>query len=254
MNSTNSLKRALGENRPVVGIGLAIPSAEVAAALAASDFDFLWIEMEHSPITLETAREMILATRGLRAVPITRVPFNEPWIAKRVMDLGSFGVVFPASGTPDLVRQAVSSAKYPPAGVRGFGPFLAAPRWGLTPLEYVRVANEELMVIPMIEEKEGVDRIDEIVNIPGIDVLFIGANDLSFSYGQGGKVDHPSVQAGIDRIIRAATDKGIPVGHPAATAEDVLRLFKRGIKVFQVGNDLGLLKRGADDFFGKIRA
>src|SRR5262245_64809133 len=92
--------------------------------------------MEHSPLTLETVRSMILATRGLKAMPFTRVPVNEPWMAKRALDIGSLGVVFPFTSTRELAEQAVKSCKYPPQGIRGFGAAMAASRWGMRSEEH----------------------------------------------------------------------------------------------------------------------
>src|SRR5712692_1325615 len=91
----NPVKKMLREGKVAVGVTITAGNVDVAATMANAGFDFLWIEMEHSPLTLESVRSMILATRGLKAVPITRVPINEPWLAKRVLDIGSLGVIFP---------------------------------------------------------------------------------------------------------------------------------------------------------------
>jgi len=125
----NPVKKLLREGKPALGITLTVGSAEIAAQAASLGFDFLWIEMEHSPITLETLRNIVLATRGLKAVPVTRVPVNELWTAKRVLDAGSLGVIFPFCSTPELAQQAAAACKYPPHGGRGFGASLASFRW-----------------------------------------------------------------------------------------------------------------------------
>ena len=111
----NPVRKLLKEGKPVIGATITAASPEVAAQAAGMGFDFLWIEMEHSPITLETARNMILATRRLKALPFIRVPVNELWTAKRALDIGAIGVVFPFTSTPALAQQAVASLKYPPA-------------------------------------------------------------------------------------------------------------------------------------------
>src|SRR5262245_12177103 len=177
----NPVKKALKEGKIVIGGTVTAASPDVAATMAGAGFDFLWIEMEHSPLTLETVRSMILATRGLKAMPFTRVPVNEPWLAKRVLDIGSLGVIFPFTSTRALAEQAVKSCKYPPLGIRGFGASLASSRWGFVGQNYAQFANENVMVIPIIEQKQAVDNIEAIASVPGIDVLFIGASDLSYS-------------------------------------------------------------------------
>ena len=116
----NPVRKSLREGKPVVGLTITVPSVEVAAQGANLGFDFLWIEMEHSPITLETLRSMVLATRGLKAVPFARVPVTEFWTAKRVLDSGVLGVVFPFTSTPELAQRAVAAGAWARARGRGF--------------------------------------------------------------------------------------------------------------------------------------
>src|SRR4029077_21106902 len=125
----NPVRRRLAAGEPVFAITITVPSVEIAAQAAHLGFDFLWIEMEHSPITLETLRSMVLATRGAPAAPFARVPVNELWTAKRVLDAGVFGVMFPFTSTPELARQAADACRYPPTGRRGSGPVLASFGW-----------------------------------------------------------------------------------------------------------------------------
>ncbi len=241
----NPVKTLLREGKPVIGATITVPSPEVAAQAANLGFDFLWIEMEHSPITLETTRNMILATRSLKAVPLTRVPVNELWTAKRVLDQGSLGVIFPFTSTPELARQAVAACKYPPEGLRGAGPGLAAFRWP-APEGYYKFANRNVMVIIIIEQARAVDQIEQIAEIPGIDVLFIGTNDLSFSLGVGGQQGHPKVQEAIMKVVAAGKRHKIPLGRPAGSAEQVQQYIKEGFLFFQAGSELGLMAAGAN--------
>jgi len=240
----NPVRKQLKEGKPVIGATITIPSAEVAAQCANMGFDFLWIEMEHSPITLETARNMILATRSLKAVPFIRVPVNELWTAKRALDAGAMGVIFPFTSTPDLAKQAVDSTKYPPNGRRGAGPALATFRWP-APEGYPNFIDKNGMVITIIEESRAVDKIDEIASTPGIDVLFIGTNDLAFSYGQRGNFNHPTVQEAIRKIVAAGKKYNIPVGRPIGTYEQIQQYMKEGFLFFQGPSDLVMLSGGA---------
>src|ERR1022692_2382778 len=123
----NPVKKKLQAGQSVLAVTMTVNSIDVAAHAARMGFDFLWIEMEHSPITLETLRNMVLATRGLPAVPFARVPVNEIWTAKRVLDAGVSGVMFPFTSTPELAAQAAAACRYPPAGRRGSGPCSRAP-------------------------------------------------------------------------------------------------------------------------------
>ena len=114
----NPVKTALREGKPVVGLTVTISSADVVAQAASLGFDFVWIEMEHSPVTLETVRNMVLATKGERLMPFVRVPVNELWTAKRALDAGAMGVIFPFTKNAALARQAVAACRYPPYGER----------------------------------------------------------------------------------------------------------------------------------------
>lgn len=238
----NPVKRMLREGKPVIGLTVTIPSADVALQAARLGFDFIWIEMEHSQITLETARTMILATHGTRTVPFIRVPVNELWTAKRALDAGALGVIFPFTSTPDLAKQAVAACKYPPLGKRGAGPGLASLRWP-APGGYSDFADNNAMVVVIIEQKEAVERIDEIVAVPGIDVVFIGPNDLSHSYGFRGR-ETPEVKAAMAKVVAAAKKRNVPVGR-TANAQNVADLIKEGFTFFQAGSELGMMAAGS---------
>src|SRR6185295_6936713 len=147
------VRKLLSEGKPVVGATITVASPEVAAQVANMGFDFLWIEMEHSPITLESLRNMVLSMRGLKAMPFVRVPVNELWTAKRVLDMGALGVVFPFTRTPELGQQAVAACKYPPEGKRGAGPGLASFSWPTEGESYHAFANRNVLVITIIEDQ-----------------------------------------------------------------------------------------------------
>ncbi len=241
----NPVKKLLMEGKPVIGATITVAAPEVAAQAAAIGFDFLWIEMEHSPITLETARNMILATRGLKALPFIRVPVNEIWTAKRALDAGAIGVVFPFTSTPELARQAVAASKYPPAGRRGSGPALATFRWP-APEGYADFIDENALVIVIIEEASAVEKIEEIAATPGIDVLFIGTNDLAYSLGLRGNQNHPKHREAVQKIVAAAKKNNIPVGRPAASYAQVQEFMKMGFTFFQGPSDMVLMRTGAE--------
>ena len=130
------------------------------------------------------------------------------------------GVVFPFTSTPELARQAAAACKYPPEGLRGAGPGLATFRWP-APEGYYQFANKNVMVIIIIEQARAVEQIDEIASVPGIDVMFIGTNDLSFSLGVGGQQNHPKVQEAIAKVVAAGKGRKIPSGRPAGNLEQL---------------------------------
>jgi 2-keto-3-deoxy-L-rhamnonate aldolase RhmA len=238
------VKKLLREGKPVIGVTITVNSVEVAAQAANLGFDFLWIEMEHSPITLETLRNMVLATRGLKAIPFARVPVNELWTAKRVLDAGVLGVIFPFTSTPELARQAAAACKYPPAGRRGSGARLATFRWP-APESYYDFADRNVLVIVIIEELQALENIDAIAATPGIDVIFIGRSDLSFSLGLRGQLDHPKVQEAVARIAATAKKHNKVLGTLSGNPDQIKRCMEQGFLFFQASTELGLMAAGA---------
>jgi 2-keto-3-deoxy-L-rhamnonate aldolase RhmA len=219
-------------------------SVEAAAHLSTLGFHFLWTEMEHSPVTLETLRLMVLATRGRPAAVFARVPVVELWTAKRVLDQGVSGVIFPFAGTADKAARAAAACRYPPAGKRGSGAGAAVRTWA-QPGNYYDSADQEVMTICVVEEASALDEIDAIAATPGVDVLFIGTSDLSFSLGLRGRQNEPELQAAIARIADAAKRHGKFLGRPAGTPEDVRRHMEQGFLLFQMPTEIGLMELGA---------
>jgi len=241
----NPVRKRLRAGEPAFGLTITVNSPEVAAYAAALGFDFLWVEMEHSPVTLETLRNIVLATRASPAVPFARVPVNELWTAKRVLDLGVHGVMFPFSSTPELARQAAAACRYPLEGRRGSGAFLASLSWPDQTTPYPDSADRNVVVVTIIEEARAVEQIDEIAATPGVDVLFIGTSDLAFSLGLRGRQDHPALQEAIAKVAAAAQRNGKWLGRPAFTADRIQEYLAQGFRFFQASSDLRLLAVGA---------
>lgn len=228
----------------VVGATLVTPSVEAAAHIATLGYHFLWVEMEHSPITLETLRLMVMATRGLPAAIFARVPVIEHWTAKRVMDQGVSGVMFPFTSSAALAQRAVEATHYPPMGKRGSGAGLACATWPAQG-NYYDCADANILTIAVVENREGLEAIDEIAATPGLDVVFIGTADLSFSLGHRGAQDEPEVKAAVERIAAAAIKHGKFLGRPAGSALQIQEWRQQGFQLFQTGTELGMMSAGA---------
>jgi 2-keto-3-deoxy-L-rhamnonate aldolase RhmA len=241
----NPVKARMEAGEPVLGLTISIPSLETAAHVATLGFDFLWIEMEHSPITLESLRNIVLATRGLPATVFARVPVVETWQAKRVLDQGVSGVIFPFAGTPEKAAIAASATKYPPKGRRGSGAGAAVRTWPQQFGSYYDSADENVVTVCVIEEASALDHIDEIASTAGVDVLFIGTSDLSFSLGLRGRQDEPVLLEAIERVRAAALRHGKFLGRPAGSADDVRRHAEQGFLFLQVCTEIGLMELGA---------
>jgi 2-keto-3-deoxy-L-rhamnonate aldolase RhmA len=238
------VRAKLEAGESVLGVTITTPSIEVAALAATLGFDFLWMEMEHSPITLETLRAVVLATRALPAAVFARVPVVELWTAKRVMDQGVSGVIFPFASTPERAKTAADACRYPPQGKRGSGAGLATFSWP-EPDNYYDSADKNMMTIVVIEEALAVQNIEEIAATPGIDVLFIGTSDLSFSLGLRGRQNEALLDENIAKVVAAGKKHGKFLGRPAGSPEQVAKFREQGFQFFQSQTELGLLRLGA---------
>ncbi len=243
----NPVRQRLEAGETVLALTITTSNIETAALAARLGFHFLWVEMEHSPVTLETLRSIVLTTRGLPAAVFARVPVVELWTAKRVLDQGVSGVIFPFTSTPELACRAAQACRYPPRGRRGSGAGLAMSCWP-GPGDYYDSADANIVTITVIEEACAVECIDEIAATPGIDVLFIGTSDLSFSLGLRGRQNEPRLDAAIERIADAARRNGKYLGRPAGSPEQVIEFRKQGFQLFQCGTELGLMTAGAARF------
>ncbi len=241
------VRRRLREGQPVFGCTITSTSLDIAVRAAVAGFHFLWLELEHSPVTLETVRHIVLATRELPAVPFARVPVTETWTAKRVLDAGVHGVIFPFVSTPALARQAADACRYPPVGRRGSGASLATACWP-EPDCYHDSADRNVVVVAIVEEMSALEHVDDIAATPGVDVLFIGTGDLSFSMGLRGQQEHPQVEDAARRLLAAARRHGKAAGRPAGTADNTRRYIDDGFVFFQAPSELAFFEAGAREF------
>jgi 2-keto-3-deoxy-L-rhamnonate aldolase RhmA len=249
---TNTVKDKLRRGESVIGPVISVNNVEVAARAAALGFDFIWLEMEHCPMSLETVRNIVLATRGLPAVPLARPPTNELWTAKRLLDAGVLGVIFPFTRTPELARQAVAACRYPPRGLRGSGADQAAFRWAV-PEGYYDFADENVLVVTVVEDTSALENIEEIAATPGIDVLFIGTSDLSFSLGLRGEQNHPKLDSAVEKILAAAKKHGKFPGRPGLRPEEIKRSQKQGFRFFMTLTDMDFMAAGAAQLLGQFK-
>ena len=246
-----SMRERLAAGDYVLGLTLTTNNLETAVLGAKLGFHFLWVEMEHSPLSLETLRSIVLATSELDTSVIARVPVAALWTAKRVLDQGVAGVIFPFVGDAELASTAANACRYPPRGLRGSGAGLAASTWFETG-NYYDSADSHVLTVCVVEEKRALDHIDLIAATPDVDVLFIGTSDLSFSLGLRGRQDEPLLRDAIGRIRSAAQRHHKFLGRPAANPEDLLRYHSEGFQFFQSVTELGLMRLGAETVLGPL--
>jgi 4-hydroxy-2-oxoheptanedioate aldolase len=240
----NRLKKIWRQGRPTFGAIATIPSIQTVQIMARSGLDWIIVDLEHGPIDLGTAHAMIVATSGTPCLPMVRIAANEPWLAKAPMDFGALGINFPMICSRTDAEKAVRSVRYPPRGDRLWGPFHAPFRWGVSMPDYMATADDDMICMITIEHVDAVERIDEIMATPGIDVAVIGPGDLATSIGKRGRADDSEVLALMARAEAAILKSGVPIGGVARTAEQANQMIGRGYVALALGFDWSLFQRG----------
>lgn len=231
---------SLRAGKPQVGSWVSIGHPRVAEIAALLGFDFVVVDTEHTPQGLETVENLVRAVEHGGAVPIVRVPWNDPVRIKRVLDLGVAGVMVPMVETAEEARTAVEAMRYPPDGIRGVAGSRASD-YGLDFESYAATADEALVTIVQIETERGSEHAAEIAAVDGVDALFVGPTDLSASLGVLGEWQADTVLETIDRVLEAST---VPVGTLAITTEDTERWVARGFDFVISGVDARYLIDG----------
>jgi 2-keto-3-deoxy-L-rhamnonate aldolase RhmA len=236
-----------------LGTGISFTDPTATEALS-SVFDFVWIDTEHNALTLETVQAHIMATKGSAATPIVRVPWNDPVLIKPVLDIGAAGVVVPFVRTGEEARLAVAACKYPPEGIRGFGPRRPSQYGRLGGPEFCKAANDGMIIIVQIEDVNAVKNLDDILAVEGLTAIVIGSNDLSGSMGYTGQPRHPEVLRVIETVITKARTAGkfpgIAIGN---NADMLVEWANKGAQWLMAGNDYTLMLHAADQIAGDIR-
>ena len=199
----NTVKQKLAAGKQVVGGTVEIPNINTYCAMAHSGYDFLWIEMQHSPITYQDAANMILACKGAPAMPFVRVPDATEGDIQKAVDMGAAGIIIPMVEDLQKVRNAIKFAKYPPVGKRSQGGGNYRAVWGE---DYRQIANENIMIVAMIESPAGALLAAEMAAIPGVDVIFIASTDLSSFSGL--KQGDPVYEGIVTKVLEATLKAG----------------------------------------------
>jgi 2-dehydro-3-deoxyglucarate aldolase/4-hydroxy-2-oxoheptanedioate aldolase len=207
--------------------------------------DFIWIEMEHSHLDLRAALGHIMAVRGTATAPLVRVPYNDANVIKPYLDMAPAGIIVPMIRSADEVLQAVLACKYPPRGVRGFGPI--RNMYGKSSmLEYLETADDEIMVFAHVETIEAVRDLDAILATPGLDGISPGRNDLSDSMGKLGQHSDPEVLDAIDTVFTKVRQTDLFLGCSIGYDADTVRnWYEKGVQWFALGEEVGHIFDGA---------
>lgn len=240
----NKLKQIWKDGGTVTVGWLHIPNTWSAEVMANAGWDAVTVDMQHGLHSIETAMQMLQAIDTSDAVPLARCNWNEPGGIMRLLDSGAYGIICPMINTGKECEDFVGACRYPPMGYRSFGP--TRPRLSAG-LDYGDFANEEMLAIAMVETKEAVDNIEDIVSVKGLDSIFIGSGDLRLSLtGSIKKGEDSSLfDAAIDKILKTCEQHGIVPGVWVGSVEDAEKMMQMGFRFIALKSDSMMLNEYA---------
>jgi 2-keto-3-deoxy-L-rhamnonate aldolase RhmA len=230
---------------------ISLPSLEVVEIMTSAGFDWLFIDAEHAQLD-DLMVQRMLQTAGPRISCLVRLADKGEVHIKKALDAGAAGVIAPMVNSASQAAEVVQWAKYPPLGKRGVG-LGRAQGYGMQFTEYVRQANQQIVVVVQIEHIQAVENISDIVQVGGIDAVMLGPFDLSSSMGLVGQVAHPEVVAAIDQVTQVCQAAGMPLGIFGVSAEAVQPYIGRGYTLIVVGADGMLLGHAAAHILAEVR-
>lgn len=239
---TLKLKEKLAAGGVCPGVWLRLPSPEIAELIGGAELDWVLFDDEHSACSPETLQHMLMALARSGAVALIRVAANDPVLIKKALDMGWEGVVVPQVNTMEQARRAVAACRYPPLGIRGYGP-MRASNYYRDQGRYLEIANQSIFCIIQVEDVAAAGRAEELVGVPGVDGLFVGRFDMSGTTDTFAEADSQAVWSAVDKLFSAARDAGIPYGNATELLEKNRAM---GCQFVVVGEDLSYLRDGVD--------
>lgn len=245
----NPVLQKLRQGQPSIGTWLTLPDPVSARLMAHVGFDWLTVELEHAPVNIETAAQSFMTISATGTAPLARVPWNTPENIKRVLDNGAWGIVVPMVNDADAAAGAVRAARYQPLGERSVGGQLHALSFNTSPASYYANANAETLVVLMAEHIDAVHNIDKILEIEGIDVVFVGPNDLLNSMGRVPAFDSDDAEfiAAVEHVRVAAKRRNVPSGIHVIDPQQAERRINEGFQFIAIGSEAGMMLAKAQE-------
>ena len=249
----NKLKELFNNDIPIINSWLSVPSSFSAEVMANQGWDSVTIDMQHGLIDYSNAITMLQAISTTNTTPLARVNWNEPGQIMKILDAGSYGVICPMVSNRKEAENFVQACQYPPKGYRSYGPIRASIYGGT---DYAKDANDEILKLAMIETKEALDKLDEILDTPNLDGIYIGPADLSFALGEVPGFDRPEntkAYSQILRILEAAKKRNLLAGLHNGTTEYAKKMIDKGFNLVTVGSDSRYIASGAKADLEKLK-
>ncbi len=253
----NHAKARLQQGELALGMGLRqARTVDIAQIAQSCDFDWLFIDMEHNSMSVDTAAQICQAALAVGVTPMIRVPAHEAFHSTRLLDTGAQGIVFPHVSTAEQARALVSFCRFTPLGHRSIPGMLPQTRFMPLPVtETVALINAETLVVAMIETVEGRDNVDDIAAVPGIDALLVGCTDMAAELGVPGQLGHPAVKATLDAVFAACRRHGKFCGVGGVYDEALMAEYVgKGARLILSGSDLAFLVAGARSRSSMLRS
>ncbi|AOB30854.1 4-hydroxy-2-oxo-heptane-1,7-dioate aldolase [Bordetella sp. H567] len=249
---TNTFKQALRAGKPQIALWAALAHPYAAEICAGAGFDCLVIDGEHAPNELQSTLAQLQSVAAYPVAPIVRPPWNDFVRIKQILDIGAQNLLIPMIQSADEAAAAIAAVRYPPAGIRGVGSMLArSSRWNRIP-NYLARANDEMCVLLQIETPAGLAQLDAILEVDGVDGVFIGPADLSANMGHLDNPGHPDVTAAIDDAIRRIVASGKSAGILHTDPDRARHYLALGATFVAVGIDATLLARAAESLAARF--
>jgi 2-keto-3-deoxy-L-rhamnonate aldolase RhmA len=245
---SNHAREKLAQGQLALGMGLRqARTVDIAQIAQACDYDWLFIDMEHNSMSLDTAAQICVAALGAGISPLIRVPAHESFHSTRLLDTGAQGVVVPHVDNADQARRVVDFCRFPPLGHRSIPGGMPQTRFAALPVtETVELVNRETLVVVMIETVEGLRNVDEIASVAGVDALLVGCTDMAAELGVTGQLGHSRVKEAIDATGAACARHGKTLGVGGVYDEALMREYVgKGARLILSGSDLAFLMTGA---------
>ena len=245
MKVLNSVKEKLEKGGISVGAWMSVLNEDVASIMGNSGLDWVLYDLEHGPASIETTSRLVRATGNKKALPFIRPVWNDMNAIKQALDTGAWGLVIPLVNDAEQAKRAVSYTRYMPEGIRGCAAGRPASVWGLSAEEYMKVANDEIVVAVQIETAEAVKNIESICSVEGVDATFVGPSDLSASMGYRSQFWHPKVVQAMEKVLDACRASKVAPGIAfGKNIEHCGELIQQGWRFIGVGTDSGFLGAG----------
>jgi len=249
----NKLKELFKAGKPIINSWLAVPSSFSAEIMANQGWDSLTIDMQHGLIDYPNAVNMLQAISTTETTPMARVNWNEPGQIMKILDAGCYGIICPMVSNRKEAENFVQACQYPPKGYRSFGPIRASIYGGG---DYAKYADNEILKLAMIETKEALEKLDEILDTPNLDGIYIGPADLSLAVGEEpsfDKAENTKAYKEILRILEAAKKRNLLAGLHNGTAEYAKKMLSKGFNLVTVGSDSRFIAAGAKSDLEKLK-